>query len=80
AAVFLALAWFGIFRHMPDILRLGVVLVLVFAFLATHLPNIRLRWPTDTEASRLLEERNGLAHQPVGVQDDEPAFDTPLAR
>lgn len=80
AAAFLALAWFGIFRHMPDILRLGVVFVLVFAFLATLLPIIRLRWPTDTEASRLLEERNGLAHQPVGVQDDEPAFDTPLAR
>jgi hypothetical protein len=32
------------------------------------------------EADRLLEERNGLPHQPVTVQDDEPAFDTPFAR
>lgn len=80
AAAFLALAWFGLFRQMPDFLRLGVVFLLVFTFLATLLPIIRLRWPTDDEASRLLEERNGLAHQPVGVQEDEPAFDTPLAR
>ncbi|OOO16806.1 TIGR02302 family protein [Agrobacterium salinitolerans] len=80
AAVFLALAWFGLYRHMPDFLRLGVVFVLVFSFIATLLPILRLKWPTDHEASRLLEDRNGLAHQPVGVQEDEPAFDTPFSR
>ncbi|TGR60320.1 DUF4175 family protein, partial [Mesorhizobium sp. M1C.F.Ca.ET.192.01.1.1] len=32
AALFLVLAWFGLYRHMPDFLRLGVVFVLVFAF------------------------------------------------
>ncbi|HCJ71652.1 MAG TPA: TIGR02302 family protein, partial [Agrobacterium sp.] len=80
AALFLALAWFGLYRHMPDFLRLGVVFVLVFAFIATLLPIARLKWPTDNDASRLLEDRNGLAHQPVGVQEDEPAFDTPFSR
>jgi uncharacterized protein (TIGR02302 family) len=80
AAVFLALAWFGLYRQMPDFLRLGVVFVLVFSFIATLLPILRLKWPTDNDASRLLEDRNGLAHQPVGVQEDEPAFDTPFSR
>ena len=80
AALFLVLAWFGLYRHMPDFLRLGVVFVLVFAFIATLLPIARLKWPTDNDASRLLEDRNGLAHQPVGVQEDEPAFDTPFSR
>ena len=80
AAVFLALSWFGLYRHMPDFLRLGIVFVLVFSFIATLLPILRLKWPTDDEASRLLEDRNGLAHQPVGVQEDEPAFDTPFSR
>ena len=80
AALFLALAWFGLFRQMPDFLRLGVVFLLVFSFITTLLPILRLKWPTDNDASRLLEERNGLAHQPVGVQEDEPAFDTPFSR
>ncbi|MDZ7925814.1 MAG: TIGR02302 family protein [Agrobacterium sp.] len=80
AAVFLALAWFGLYRHMPDFLRLGIVFLLVFGFITTILPIVRLKWPTDNDASRLLEERNGLAHQPVGVQEDEPAFDTPISR
>ncbi|MDH7802372.1 MULTISPECIES: TIGR02302 family protein [unclassified Rhizobium] len=80
AAVFLVLAWFGLYRHMPDFLRLGIVFLLVFGFISTIMPIVRLKWPTDNDASRLLEERNGLAHQPVGVQEDEPAFDTPISR
>ena len=80
AAAFLALAWFGLYRQMPDFVRLGIVFLLVFGFISTILPIVRLKWPTDNDASRLLEERNGLAHQPVGVQEDEPALDTPISR
>lgn len=80
AALFLSFGWFGLFRQMPDLLRWAVVFLLVFSFLTSLLPIARLRWPSKDEASRLLEERNGLAHQPVGVQEDEPAFDTPIAR
>ncbi|MDP9571583.1 UNVERIFIED_ORG: uncharacterized protein (TIGR02302 family) [Agrobacterium larrymoorei] len=80
AAVFLSLGWFGLFRQMPDLLRWAVVFIVVFTFLSALLPIARLRWPSKEEASRLLEERNGLPHQPVGVQEDEPAFDTPIAR
>ncbi len=80
AAVFVALAWFGLYRQMPDVLRIAVVFVLIFAFITSLLPIARIKWPTKDEASRLLEARNGLAHQPVGVQEDEPAFETPFAR
>ncbi|MES5099976.1 TIGR02302 family protein [Agrobacterium sp. BA1120] len=80
AAVFVSLAWLGLFRQMPDFLRLGIVFLLIFSFITSLLPIARLRWPTKDEASRLLETRNGLPHQPVGVQEDEPAFETPFAR
>ncbi|MCS4245269.1 uncharacterized protein (TIGR02302 family) [Rhizobium sp. BIGb0125] len=79
-AIFLSLAWFGVYRQLPDWLRLCVVFILVFGLLSSLLPFLRLRWPSADEAGRLLEERNDLPHQPVGVQEDEPAFDTPFAR
>lgn len=80
AALFIALGWLGLYRQMPDLLRWVVVFLLIFGFISSLLPIARLRWPSRDEASRLLEERNGLPHQPVGVQEDEPAFETPIAR
>ena len=80
AALFVALGWLGLYRQMPDLLRWVIVFLLIFSFISSLLPIARLRWPTKDEASRLLEERNGLPHQPVGVQEDEPAFETPIAR
>ncbi|WP_047465885.1 TIGR02302 family protein [Rhizobium rhizogenes] len=79
-ALFLSAAWFGIFRIAPDMLRLALLAALAIAFAAACIPFRRLRWPTVGEADRMLEERNGLPHQPVTVQEDEPAFDTPFAR
>ncbi|WP_267554683.1 TIGR02302 family protein [Rhizobium rhizogenes] len=79
-ALFLSAAWFGIFRVAPDILRLLMLAVFVIGFAVSLYPLRRLRWPDISEADRLLEERNGLAHQPVTVQEDEPALDTPFAR
>ncbi|MGN7294830.1 TIGR02302 family protein [Rhizobium sp. SAFR-030] len=79
-ALFLATAWFGLFRQMPDLLRWIALGLFVFAFLTSILPLGRLRWPAGPEADRLLEERNNLPHQPVAVQEEEPAFDTPFAR
>ncbi|MCL6708655.1 TIGR02302 family protein [Pseudomonas sp. R2.Fl] len=80
AAIYVSLAWFGVFRMLPDTARFGLLFVLVFAFFASLLPFARLRWPSAPEADRLLEERNLLPHQPVAVQEDEPAFETPFAR
>jgi uncharacterized protein (TIGR02302 family) len=80
AALFLATAWFGLFRHMPDLMRWVALGLFIFAFLSSLLPISRLRWPALSQADHLLEERNHLPHQPVAVQEDEPAFDTPFAR
>lgn len=80
AALFVSLAWFGIYREVPDVVRLAIVFVLVFAFIASFLPFLKVRLPSISEADRLLEERNGLDHQPVAVQDDQIAADTPFAR
>jgi uncharacterized protein (TIGR02302 family) len=80
AAIFLSLSWLGLFRDMPPLLRWPLVFVLTFGFIAALLPLARLRWPKAPDADRLLEERNNLPHQPVGVQEDEPAFETPFAR
>nr|WP_209947137.1 TIGR02302 family protein [Rhizobium halophytocola] len=79
-ALFVSFAWLGVFRMLPDWVRLALVFVLIFAFLASFLPWTKLRWPSAAEADRLLERRNGLSHQPVAVQDDAPAFDQPFAR
>ena len=79
-ALFLSAAWFGIFRVAPDILHFLMLAAFVVGFAISLYPLRRMRWPTIGEADRLLEERNGLAHQPVTVQEDEPALDTPFAR
>ena len=80
AALFVALAWFGVYREVPDLVRLAIVFILIFAFVASFLPFLKLKLPNIAEADRLLEERNGLAHQPVAVQDDQLAAETPFAR
>jgi uncharacterized protein (TIGR02302 family) len=73
AAVFLAITWFGYFRHVPAWLHLATLA----AFgLALALLLFRLRgmvWPSTDDAYRMLETRNGLAHQAIRVQDDRPA-------
>lgn len=79
-ALFLSASWFGILRISPDWLRWTLVFLFTFAFLASLLPFARLRFPSPAEADRLLEDRNNLPHQPVGVQDDVPAFETPFSR
>lgn len=79
-ALYLCAAWFGIFRVVPDWARLVILLALAIAFVAALLPFRRLRWPDAPTADRMLEERNGLQHQPVTVQEEEPAFETPFSR
>ncbi|QPB19323.1 TIGR02302 family protein [Rhizobium sp. 007] len=79
-AFYLAASWFGLFRSVPDFMRVGLLIAFAIAFLAALIPFRNLRWPNTAEADHLLEERNGLPHQPVTVQEDEPAFDTPFAK
>jgi uncharacterized protein (TIGR02302 family) len=79
-ALFVSTAWFGIFRLVPEPVRWLLLGGFAIAFVGSILPFGRLRWPTPEEADRLLESRNHLEHQPVGVQEDAPAFETPLSR
>jgi uncharacterized protein (TIGR02302 family) len=80
AALFLSAAWFGVFRFTPDWVRWILVGGFGLAFLFSLLPLTRIGWPSPAEADRLLEERNNLPHQPVAVQEDQPAFETPFSR
>ncbi|MFC5759156.1 TIGR02302 family protein [Rhizobium sp. GCM10022189] len=79
-AIYLSVSWFGFFRIVPDWLRVILLVAFAAGFLVCLLPFRNLRWPQVADADRMLEERNGLAHQPVMVQEDEPAFDTPFSR
>jgi len=79
-ALFFSAAWLGVFRTNSDIFRWTLAGFFALGFLYTLVPLARTRWPSSGEADRLLEERNLLQHQPVAVQEDEPAFDTPFAR
>lgn len=80
AALFLAFAWLGLFRIVPDLARWALLALFGAGFLATLLPIARMRWPAAADADRLLEERNDLQHQPVAVQEDELSHNTPFAR
>ncbi|WP_173934106.1 TIGR02302 family protein [Chelativorans sp. Marseille-P2723] len=70
ASLFLSLAWFGVFRMVPDVGRLALVLVFL-AILFACLWRVRLfRAPTPAEIDRRIEAANELKHEPVSVQAD----------
>ncbi|MDQ2635022.1 MAG: TIGR02302 family protein, partial [Pseudomonadota bacterium] len=71
--LFLSLSWLGLFRIMPDVVRLVAVLALGVAALAAAYPLRFYRHPTAGEIDRRIERANQLAHTPVLVQTDRPA-------
>jgi uncharacterized protein (TIGR02302 family) len=77
--LFLAAAWFGLFRIVPDWVRVGIVagfaVALVWSVLRLH----RLRWPDVAHADQHLERVNHLPHQAIAVLDDHLAVKTPVA-
>lgn len=70
---FLSAAWFGFFRVAPGWLHATVLFAFAAAFVILLIPLLRLRVPGNTDADRMLEERNHLPHQAIRVQDDQPA-------
>src|SRR5690606_5901795 len=68
--IYLAVSWFGLFRLMPDMLRLAVLALLGLALLASLLPLRHLRWPAGAEADRHIERVNRLAHSPIRAQTE----------
>ena len=58
-ALFVSASWFGLFRLLPAVPRVGLLAIFALAFLVSFVPFRRLRWPTIVEADRLLEELDG---------------------
>ncbi len=73
--LFLSAAWFGLFRLLPFAAHAALLSLFGLAFLAALIPLFRLRLPAREEADRMLEARNALPHQAIGVQQDRPATD-----
>jgi uncharacterized protein (TIGR02302 family) len=73
AAGFLALTWFGYFRHVPAWLHIATLAAFALGAILLLLRLRGLVWPSADAADRMLEARNALAHQAIRVQDDRPA-------
>jgi uncharacterized protein (TIGR02302 family) len=72
AGLFLSLSWFGLFRVVPDWLRLVLVGLFGLAALAALFPLRAFRMPDAAEIDRRIERANELQHTPVLVQTDRP--------
>lgn len=72
AALFLSVAWFGLFARLPDMARFGLVALFGIVALAALYPLRFFRLPTALEVDRRIEAANALLHSPVTVQADWP--------
>lgn len=72
-SLFLGVSWLGLFPHMPDALRWGLVAAFGIAALAALYPLRYFRWPGANEVDRRIEAANALLHSPLQVQADRPS-------
>lgn len=70
AALFFAIAWFGLFQRMPGWLHLGVLGLFAAAGAFALSLLTRLRLPVQAEIDRRLEAANLLTHGPISIQTD----------
>lgn len=68
--VFAAAAWFGLFRALPDMMRIGLGMLFAVAAIASLWPLRQLRLPTPLEIDRRLERDNKLLHTPITIEKD----------
>ena len=73
AGLFLSLSWLGIFRLLPDMVRLAMTVGFGIAGLAALYPLRFFRLPTWPEIDSRVEQANDLEHTPVQVQTDRPS-------
>jgi uncharacterized protein (TIGR02302 family) len=73
AAMFATLSWLGLFRLLPDMLRLALAAGFAIGALAALYPLRLFRQPTGVEIDRRIERANRLEHNPVSVQSDRPS-------
>lgn len=71
-ALFLSAAWLGLFTHLPDMARFGLVALFGLAALAALYPLRFFKLPTASEIDTRIETANALLHSPVRVQTDRP--------
>lgn len=69
-SLFLSLAWFGVFRILPDWARIGLVALFALVVLASLWPVRTFRLPSAAEIDRRIERANRLEHAPLGAQTD----------
>lgn len=80
AALFLSFSWLGLFRVVPDWLRLAILGLFCLGLLASLWPFARFRSPRRAEIDARLEAQNHIANQAIATQDDRIAATDPLAR
>lgn len=73
ASLFLSLSWLGLFRLLPDMARLALIVAFAIAGLASLYPLRFFRLPSWSEIDSRLERANQLLHTPVQVQTDRPS-------
>ncbi|RZS81998.1 uncharacterized protein (TIGR02302 family) [Phyllobacterium myrsinacearum] len=69
-ALFVIFAWFGLFRMMPDLARLGLLTLFVLSLPVCLYTLLRFRLPDHADVSRRIEDVNTLDHQPIAVQSE----------
>ena len=69
-ALFAILSWFGLFRPMPEWLRLGTLGLFAAALFGSLAFVARFRRPSDEEIDHRIEAENELEHEPLSVQSD----------
>ncbi|MCV0394393.1 MAG: TIGR02302 family protein [Rhizobiaceae bacterium] len=68
--LFLILSWFGIFRMLPDLVRIALAGLFALGFAASLYPVVSLRRAGVAEVDRRIELANRLEHAPVATQSD----------
>lgn len=71
-SLFLSLSWLGVFRIVPELVRLIAIAFFAIGTLASLYPLRFFRNPTADEIDRRIEAANKLEHTPVLVQTDRP--------
>ena len=80
AALYLSFSWFGLFRTVPDWLRLTLLGLFCLGFLLSLLSLLRFRSPGLAEIDARLEAENRIANQAIATQDDRIEASDPFAR
>ncbi|WP_292088347.1 DUF4175 family protein, partial [Mesorhizobium sp.] len=73
AGLFLSVAWLGLFQRLPDLARIGLLILFSISALAALFALRFFRIPSVAEVDRRIEAANELLHSPVQVQTDRPS-------